>query len=198
MINNPTILNSYDAWGILARFAVDIVFLIILIGFVYFRYSKKEKFFFTFFLIGIVVFFICSIMKGGDMGVALAIGLFAVFGILRLRTRNFGVKDMSYLFATIGMSVINSLGLLFLDMVGVILINLVIIVAAYILEKVLQRNLFKKHSIRYNNIELLRPENRTALLKDISTLTGRNILKIKILKIDYKKKSAQLDIFFKE
>jgi hypothetical protein len=198
MTTNPTIISSYNAWGILARFAVDIFFIIILIGFVYFRYSKKEKFLFTFFLIGIVVFFICSIMKGGDMGVALAIGLFAVFGILRLRTRNFGVKDMSYLFATIGISVINSLGLLFLEFAGVLVINLVIITAALILEIVLQRNLFKKHSIRYSNIELLRPEKRPDLLKDVSTLTGRDILKVKILKIDYKKKSAQIDIFFKE
>jgi hypothetical protein len=198
MTNNPTIIGSYNAWGILARFAIDLIFIFILIGIVYFRYSKKEKFLFTFFLIGIVVFFICSIMKGGDMGVALAIGLFAVFGILRLRTRNFGVKDMSYLFATIGMSVVNALGLLFLDLIGVVIINLVIIVAAFILEVVLQRNLFKKHSIRYSNIELLRPENKQQLLKDISALSGRDIFKVKILKIDYKKKSAQLDIFFKD
>lgn len=198
MTANQTLISSYNAWGILARFAIDIVFIIILIGLVYFRYSKKEKFLFTFFLIGIVVFFICSIMKGGDMGVALAIGLFAVFGILRLRTRNFGVKDMAYLFATIGMSVINSLGLLFLDMAGVLIINVIIIIAAFILEIVLQKNLFKKHRIIYNNVPLLRPEKRHELLKDISELSGRKILKVKILRIDYKKGRAQLDIFFKE
>lgn len=198
MLNNPTLLSSFDAWGILARFSINIIFIIILIGFVYFRYSKKEKFFFTFFLIGIVVFFICSIMKGGDMGVALAIGLFAVFGILRLRTRNFGVKDMSYLFATIGMSVINSLGLLFLNIAGVLIINAIIIVAAFILEMVLQRNLFKKHKIIYNDMILLRPEKRADLLKDLSEITGRDIFKVKILKINYKKKSAELDIFFKD
>jgi hypothetical protein len=198
MEHNPSILSSYDAWGILARFAVNIFFMIVLIGVVYFKYSKKEKFLFTFFLIGIVVFFICSIMKGGELGVALAIGLFAVLGILRLRTRNFGVKDMSYLFATIGMSVINSLGLLFLEIAGVVVINVIIIVATYILENVLQRNLFEKHSIIYSNIPLLRPEKRIELLKDISELTGRNILRVRITKIDYKKESADLDIFFKE
>jgi hypothetical protein len=198
MVDNPTLFSNFNEWGILARFTIDIIFIIALIGVVYFRYSKKEKFLFTFFLIGIVVFFICSIMKGGKMSMALAFGLFAVFRILRLRTRNFGVKDMAYLFATIGMSAINALGVLFMGLSGVVIINIVIIVAAIILENVLQRNLFKKHSIRYGNIELLRTEKRAALLKDISDLTGRNIFKVKILKIDYKKRSAQLDIFFKD
>jgi hypothetical protein len=198
MTDNSLILSNDTVWGILLRFSINIVFLIVLIGIIYFRYTKKEKFLFTFFIIGIVVFFVSSIMKRIDIGIGLAFGLFAIFGVLRLRTRNFSVKDMAYLFATIGLSVINSLGLVVMPLTGILIINIIILASAFVLEKVLMLNLFAKHSIVYDRLDLLKPENQNKLLKDLSTKTGRNILRISIEKIDYKREIADLDIYFKE
>ena len=104
-------LNNPDFYGILLRFIINSVFLYILIKVIYFRYSKKEKFLFTFFLMGTTVFFITSMLKSVFIEFGMAVGLFAIFAILRFRTRNFGLKDMSYIFTTIGLSVINSLKL---------------------------------------------------------------------------------------
>ena len=67
MFDDSMIIHSTSIWGILARFGVNLIILIILIGFLYFRYSKKEKFMFTFFLIGIIVFLVSSIMKKVDI-----------------------------------------------------------------------------------------------------------------------------------
>jgi hypothetical protein len=198
MTNNSIILNADTVWGILLRFAINVLFLIVLIGVIYFRYTKKEKFLFTFFLIGIVVFFVSSIMKKIDIGIGLAFGLFAIFGILRLRTRNFSVKDMAYLFASIGLSVINALGMVVLPLTGILIINVIIILSAFLLEQFLSVNLFLKHSIVYDKLELLKPENQHRLMKDLSARTGRNILRISIEKIDYKRDTADLDIFFRE
>lgn len=198
MTDNLFILSNDTIGGILLRFLIDLIFLIILVGFIYFRYTKKEKFLFTFFLIGIVVYFVCSIMKRVDIGLGLAFGLFAIFGILRLRTRNFSVKDMAYLFATIGLSVINSLGLKVLPLIGILMINSIIIISAFILEMVLSRNMFMKHSIVYDKLELLKPENQHKLMKDISLRTGRTILRISVERIDFKRDIAEIDIFFKE
>jgi len=198
MFNNLLILNSTSVWGILLRFAINLVFLIVLIGIIYFRYSKKEKFLFTFFLIGIIVFLVCSIMKEFDIGIGMAFGLFAIFGILRLRTRNFGVKDMAYLFTTIGISVINALGMLVLPFIGILIINIIVLLSTLILEEVLIRNMFQKHTILYDNLELLNPANRQKLLKDVSARTGQKVFKVKIRKTDFKKEVAELDIFFKE
>jgi hypothetical protein len=198
MFDQETIFNNNTIWSILIRFGTNLVFLIILIGVIYFRYSKKEKFLFTFFLIGIMVFLIASILKLIDIRLGLAFGLFAIFAILRFRTRNFGVKDMAYIFTAIGLSVVNALGPLVLPYYGVLILDAMIVISAFLLERFLQNNMFKKHKITYDDLEMLSPGKRQDLLKDISARTGRTILKIKILKIDFKKEVAELDIFFKE
>lgn len=197
MIENSLISNT-SIWGILIRFGINLVFLIILIGVVYYRYSKKEKFLFTFFLIGIIVFFVSSIMKKFDIGVGMAFGLFAIFGILRLRTINFSVKDMAYLFACIGISVINALGLLIYHFYGILIFNTLIILTALILELFIKSKIFKRESIVYENINLLRPENQDSLIQDISARTGQEILKTKVRDINFKRGIAKLDIYFKE
>jgi hypothetical protein len=184
-------------WGILARFAVDIIFLTILVGLIYFRYSKKEKFMFTFFLIGIIVFFLCTVMNFFSFNIGFAFGLFAIFGVLRFRTTNFGVKDMAYIFTVIGISVINSIVLLKLPFEGKLVINLLIILSTFLLEEIASRNTYKSHRITFGNLDLLRPENQAKLLEEVSKLSGRNILRVKISKVDYKKETADLDIFFK-
>lgn len=192
------IFNSQTVWGILARFAVDLFFLIILIGFIYFRYSKKEKFVFTFFIIGIIVFFLCTIMNFVSLTIGFAVGLFVVFGVLRFRTTNFGVKDMAYIFTAIGISVINAFVLRSLPFEGKLIINAIIVISTYILEEILRKNTYKSHRIIYGNMEFLRPENNVKLLEEVSSLSGRKIIRVKILKVDYKKECADLDIFFKE
>jgi len=192
------LFNSQTVWGILARFVIDLIFLTILIGFIYFRYSKKEKFLFTFFLIGIIVFFLITVMNFMAFSIGLAFGLFAIFGVLRFRTTNFGVKDMAYIFTAIGISVINSLVLRSLPFEGKLAINCIIVFSTFLLEEILKKHTYKSHRIIYRNIEMLRPENKHKLLEELSSLSGRNVIRAKISKVDYKKGTSDLDIFFKE
>lgn len=192
------IFHSQTIWGILIRFIMNLSFLLILIQILYFRYSKKEKFMFTFFLIGIIVFFICALLKDIGMGLGLGFGLFAIFSILRFRTRNFSVKDMAYIFTTIGISVINSMNMQEVPIFGYLIINFIIVLSVFILEEHLKRNMFSKYSILYDNLELLKPGNNRKLLKDLSSRTGLNILWIKIRNIDLKRNIAELDVYFKE
>jgi hypothetical protein len=164
----------------------------------YFRYSKKEKFLFTFFLIGIAVFFICTMLKDMSMAVGVGIGLFAIFSILRFRTRNFSVKDMAYIFTTIAIAVINSVNLTTFPFMGFVIINILIVGAAFILEEYLKRNSFSKYSIAYDNIDLLKPGSNHKLIKDLSSRTGHDILKVKIRNINLKRNIARLDVYFME
>jgi hypothetical protein len=191
-LNNPTFL------GILLRFVINLFFLVILIRVIYFRYSGKEKFLFTFFLMGIMTFFISSMLRTVFVDIGMAFGLFAIFGILRLRTRNFSVKDMAYTFATIGLSVINSLKILKFPMAGVLIINCIILLSAYLLERYVVKHNCESYTITYENMELLKPEKNQKLLRDISAITGKEILKVKILKADYRRKVAELEIFYRE
>jgi len=191
-------LNNPDFFGILLRFVINMVFLIILIRGIYFRYSKKEKFLFTFFLMGITVFFITSMLKSVFIEFGMAVGLFAVFAILRFRTRNFSLKDMSYIFTTIGISVINSLKLVGFPVLGVIIFNTLIVICVIVLEEFSLKNNTITHSINFDNLELLKSAKQQKILKELSDLTGKEIIRYKIRNIDYKEKVACLDIAYKE
>lgn len=191
-------LNNPDFFGILLRFVINTVFLIILIRFVYFRYSKKEKFLFTFFMMGITVFFITSMLKSVFIEFGMAVGLFAIFAILRFRTRNFSLKDMAYIFTTIGLSVINSLKLVGFPVLGVILFNIVIILSAVILEEFTAKNNTTNLSIIFSDIDLLKTAKKQKILKELSDLTGRDIQRFRIREINYKKNEAIIDISFRD
>lgn len=192
------LFNSPTVWGILIRFAITLAFLFVLIAVIYFRYSKKERFVFTFFLIGIIVFFICSMLKGVDIAIGMGLGLFAIFTILRFRTRNFSLKDMAYIFTVIGISVINSVNMPGFPFFGFLIINSIVVLATFVLEEVIRKNSFDKQSIIYDELELLKPGNKHKLLKDLSSRTGQAILRIKIVKVDFKRETAELEIYYKE
>jgi len=190
-LNNPNFL------GIMLRFGINLIFLFILNWFVYYRYNKKEKFLFTFFLMGIMVFFICSMLGTVLLDISFAFGLFAIFAILRFRTRNFSVKDMSYTFVSIGISMINSLKVFKFPLVGILIFNIIIILATFVLEEFLSKNKTASHTITYENIDLLKPGKEQKLMKDIGELTGKEILRVKIQSVDYRRKVASLDIVYR-
>lgn len=191
-LSNPAFVS------IVWRFVMNIITLFLLIRVVYYRYSGKEKFLFSFFLIGILTFFVTSILTSVFIEMAGAFGLFAVLGILRMRTSNFSVKDMAYTFATLGVSVINALNVLKFPLFGVLLIDFTIILSAYLLELFLLKHKSETFAITYENIEFLRPEKKSKLLKDVSELTGKNVYKVKVRKVDYQKKIASLDVCCRE
>jgi len=198
MIDNVFNLNNPNFLGIMIRFVINLIFLFLLIKVVYYRYSRKEMFLFAFFLMGIMIFFIGSILNAVFLEIGMAVGLFAVFTILRLRTTNVSIKDMAYMFTTIGLSVINSLKLVGFPLLGIIIINAIIIVSAYLLEEFLIKNSSESYSIVYRNLELLRSNKKQRLLKDLSELTGKEIIKVKVIRVDYRSEIAVLDIYFKD
>ena len=198
MSDNFFNLNNPDFYGILIRFAIHLIFLFILIRVIYYKYSKKEKFLFTFFLMGITVFFITSMLRSVWIEFGMAFGLFAVFAILRFRTRNFSLKDMSYIFTVIGISVINSMKLVGFPVLGAIIFNIIIVISVILLERFTAKHNTVTHSIIYENLELLKSGKKQKILNEISEMTGKKILRIKIRRINFKRKVARLDIFYNE
>jgi hypothetical protein len=198
MFENIFNLNNPNFLGIVVRFAINLIFLFCLIKLVYYKYSRNEMFLFAFFLMGIMIFFIGSVLNAVFLEIGMAVGLFAVFTILRLRTTNVSIKDMAYMFTTIGLSVINSLKMVGFPLLGVVIINLIIIGSAYLLEEFLVKNSSESHSIVYRNLEMLRSNKKQKLLKDLSELTGKDVIKVKIRRVDYRAETALLDIYYKE
>jgi len=182
--------------SVLIRFFTNLIVLFILIRVIYYRYSKKEEYLFSFFLMGIIIFLLVSLLETVDIQLGMALGLFAVFAILRFRTVNYSVKDMTYIFTVIGISVINSQANIPPPLVGAIVVNSIIILAAYFLEIFLQKRAHTSILIIYNNLELLKPGFKKDLIRDLSAQTGQKVEKVIIRKIDIIKKTAELEIYF--
>ncbi len=206
-------LDSPQFWAIIERFIINLVFLFLLIRVVYYRYSKKPKYVFSYFLMGIVIFIIGSMLpivfNSAMTQLGMAIGLFAIFTILRFRTRNLNIKDMAYIFTVIAISAVNSFEWVKFPALGIFIFNIIIILSAFILERLLVRKTkktkkikkagkekFSTHPIVYDKMEMLKPQNKEELLKDVVEITGLDIKKVKIKKVDYKNKVAIIDIFY--
>ncbi|MBL7921755.1 MAG: DUF4956 domain-containing protein [Bacteroidia bacterium] len=185
------------------RFLIDIVSVFILIRLVYYRVYKRSDLFFTFFIFNVVIFLICFLLNKVELSMGAAFGLFAVFSMLRYRTEDISIKDMSYLFLVIAIGLIAAVTkikdtsdgyeYLFLG-----LINLVIIGVAFIFETNL---FFKKEAVQivnYENIELIKKERHAELIEDIKQRTGLNVHRISIGKIDFLKDAAQIKIYYYE
>ena len=184
-------------WGIMLRFVINLIFLFILIKVIYFRYEKKEKYLFTFFILGIVTFFVACLLRSVFVEMAMAVGLFTIFSILRFRTRNISINDMTYIFTTIAISVISSLVLKRFPE-GILIINAIIILAVYILEEFQINNRTGSYLIIYENLELLAGDKKQKLLKELCSITGKEVLRFKIVRVNYRRKRARIEIFFKE
>jgi hypothetical protein len=210
MFENFFVLDNPLFWDILQRFLIDVFFLILLIRVVYLRFSNKPNYVFSFSLMGVVIFFIGSMLPivftSGMTQLGMAIGLFAIFTILKFRTVNLSIKDMAYIFTVIAISAVNSLKWEGFPTLGIFIFNIIIILTALTLEILLARyikshpEINKKklitHPIVYNNMELLKPQNKAELTKDIIEITGLNIKKIEIKQVDYQNMNALLDIFY--
>lgn len=191
-------LDNQAFWDILWRFGIDLVFLFLLLRVVYYRFSRKADYLFGFFLMGIVIFFIGAMLKIVSMEFQMAIGLFAIFTILNLRTISFDVKNMAYLFAVIAISAINALDLKGrFPLLGILIFNMIIVTSAMILEILLTRkDKYRSHPIVYENLDMLKPHNKKELLSDVSEMTGLEVKKVKIRRVNYREKTAILDIYY--
>jgi hypothetical protein len=130
--------------------------------------------------------------------IGFALGLFAIFGMLRYRTQQIPIREMTYLFLVIGVSVINSLANRRVSYAELLLTNAAIILVTYLLEKVFLLKTESKKLVFYEKIELIKPEMRAELIADLEERTGLTIHRVDIERIDYLRDAARIYIFYYE
>ena len=186
----------FDAVGVtemLIRFGFFLLVLFIIVYFLYYRKTHRRDYFFTLVLLSVSIFFLIYLLGSVKVKIGFALGLFAIFGVLRYRTETIPVREMSYMFGVISLSVINALADS-LSVVELLLPNLAITLLIWFFEAcVLRRNLASK-LILYDRIELITPERREELLEDLTKRTGLNITKVTIGSIDFLKDTAVIKI----
>lgn len=186
-----------DFYKMLIKLIINVIFLTGIIRFIYYKYSKKKEYLFTFYLIGTVVFFLCFTLKKYELDLGMALGLFAIFGILRYRTTPIDVKEMTYLFVVIGISVMNALSNKKMSYVEILSANSIILLVVYFFERFYNQNMVLKKDIIYETIENIHPDNHIKLKKDIQKRLGVQIVKLEIGDINFLRDTAEITVYYK-
>lgn len=193
-------MNLYhdDFWELITKFALDATVVFILIRLIYFPVHRKKENLFTYFVFNLLIFFLCILMNNVKLSVGFGFGLFAIFSVIRYRTEQVEIKDMTYLFAVITVAVINSLAGKKISWAELVFANGMILLMVFLLEQVwLTRHEAMRHLI-YERIDLIRPENKDKLYADLEKRLGLRVSRVEVGRIDLLRDTAQLRVFYFE
>jgi len=183
---------------LLLRFALNMIIVVIIVRVLYYPVTRRKDYLFSFMLISILVFLLCYLLENVKLQLGFAFGLFAIFGILRYRTRAIPIKEMTYLFLLIGISVINALANKKISWAELIFTNLVLAFLVYGLEKLWLIKHESSKPITYEKIDMIHPEKRDELIRDLEERTGLKINRVDIGRIDFLRDTARLIVYYYE
>jgi len=179
------------------RFILNTTVIMILVRWLYYSKTRRKDYLFTYILISSIVFLLCFLLANVKLQIGFALGMFAIFGIIRYRTDALPIKEMTYLFLIIGVSVINALTNAETSLVDLLFSNFVIIFITFGLEKLwLVKPEFSK-LIVYEKIDLIKEGKYDELVKDLQERTGiKKINKVEVGKINFLRDICDLTIYY--
>lgn len=190
-------INPSDFLQLVTRFVFNLMITIAIIRFLYYPHSKRKDYFFIFMIFSTVVFILCFMLGKVSVQLGFALGLFAIFGILRYRTDTIPIKEMTYLFLMVGIAVVNSLSDKSVSWAELIFANLVIVLITWYLERIWMQKKEDFMDIRYEKIELIHPSRHDELLEDLKKRTGLDVYRFSIDRINFLRDTARVRIFYR-
>lgn len=190
------IINVGDFTDLVFRFGLNTLLVLIVVHFIYAKNSKRKDFYFSYIAIGVIVFFLSSLLNNVKLELGFALGLFAIFGIIRYRTDAIPIKEMTYLFVIIGISVINALSNKKVSYAELVFTNTAIVFGLWLLEKRLMLKQEESVKLTYEKIENIHKMNHSELLSDLKNRTGIDIERYEIEKIDFLKDIAIIRLYY--
>ena len=192
------IFDSEDFWELIVKTFFNLLVITIIIRYIYYPATKNKDYLFTYFLISLTVFLLCVLLDSVKLQLGFALGLFAIFGIIRYRTDPIPIKEMTYLFLVIGISVVNALSNKKISHAELVFANFMIVFITYGMERLWLLRHESRKNITYEKIELIKPDRREELLADIKKRTGINVIRVEVRRIDFLRDTANLRIFYYE
>ncbi len=193
---NIELINYEDFWDLVIRVIFNFAVVLYLVRVLYYKASPRKDYLFTYLMISMVVFFMITLLGEISVSTGFALGLFAIFAMLRYRTQQIPIREMTYLFLVIGVSVINALANRKVSYAELLLSNMIVVLVTYLLERVfLMRNELTKE-VNYENMELIKPDKRQELIEDLQERTGLQIHRVEIGRIDFLRDTARILIFY--
>lgn len=190
------LINVSDLTELLLRFSLNTGVILLILQLVYIRNSKRRDFYFSYMAVGVVVFLLCFLLNSVKLELGFALGLFAIFGIIRYRTDAIPIKEMTYLFIIIGISVMNALANKKVSYAELLSTNAIVFGGLWLLERYLQLKQESSILITYENIANIHSDKQNILLNDLKERTGIDIKRFEIEKIDYLRDVAIIAIYY--
>ena len=189
------LIEETSLWLLLFRFFINLLICWVIIQFFYYKKSHRKDYYFTFMLFSVTVFLLIFLLENVPMQIGFGLGLFAIFGIIRYRTESVSIREMTYLFVVIGISVINGLAL-GVSYAELILTNLLFVSTIWVLEsnKILKHTSWK--IILYEKIQLIKPDMYDELVADLKERTGLDITKVEVGYIDFLRDTAFVKVYY--
>ena len=191
------LFNKKDLVKLFVRFLIDFAFTFVIVRVLYFAANRRKDYLFTFIVFNLLTFFICFLLRKVPMELGFALGLFAVFGILRYRTEPIPIKEMTYLFIVIGLAMINALANKKISWAELVFVNTAILLVTLSFEKLWFNNEIQSKNVVYERIDLIKMEHRLEMIKDLRERTGLDIVRVQIGKIDLLRDVAIVTVFFR-
>ncbi len=195
---NIELMNWEDFWDLILRAVFNTLVVLYLVRILYYKATPKKDYLFTYIMISQVVFFMIFLLENIDVSLGFALGLFAIFGMLRYRTTQLPIREMTYLFLVIGVSLINSLANRRVSYAELLLTNGALVLVTYLLERVFLLKHESRRMINYENVEMIKPERRAELIRDLEERTGLTIRRVEIGRVDYLRDSVRIYIHYFE
>ena len=187
---------------LLTRFALTLLFNIVQMRIVSKHAPESRKNVYSFFIISVVVFFLANALGSFNMQIGMAIGMFAVFGIVRYRTEALRPQEMTYLFAAIGIAVINALSSGTDGWLELVVVNTLVLAFIYLLERFLLTEEKEEPALQKVNVTLPVSELDQAVFDArIATLAAQmqvQVVRVHISKVDYALGTAQIQVYYEK
>lgn len=182
---------------LLIAFFINLIAIMIVVRGLYYPKCKRGEFFFTYILIAISTFMLIYVLGDVKLKAGIALGLFAIFSIIRYRTEQVAIREMTYLFIIIAISAINGLVVSELSYGEVLIINILFILSIWICESKLLISHYSYKVIKYDNVKLITPDKKDELIADLEKRTGLKIEKVEVGAIDFLKDAAIIKMYYK-
>jgi hypothetical protein len=193
---NTDILNAEDLLKLVIRFGFNLIVTLVLVRMLYYKASRRKDYLFTYMMFSTVIFLLCFLLESVKLELGFALGLFAIFGIIRYRTTTIPIKEMTYLFVIIGVSVINALANKKISYSELLFTNLAIVAIVWGFERIWLLRHESTKMILYEKIDLIKPEKYSLLLQDLNERTGLDINRIEVGKLNFMRDTAEIKIYY--
>lgn len=183
---------------LLLRFGFNMLICWFIIQFLYFRKDQgRREYYFTFLLFSVTVFLLIFLLDSVKLQIGFALGLFAIFGMIRYRTEAVPIREMTYLFMVIGISIINGLAIT-VSYAELLFTNLIFVFVTWILERMRYvKNDLPYKVVLYEKIQLILPEREDELMEDLKKRTGLDIVRIELGNIDFLRDVVYIRVFYR-